>query len=98
MDLPPANFTFFIDSQTGIKALVSALNQNNAGGCSRFSNNTTLFWVLGHFGVEGNERAVEGAKKGSELDLQRVVENINIPLSELYTVIDLTVMVETNRK
>lgn len=74
-----------------MKALASALINLRPLSFSQ-KHNHTLCWVLCSSGVERNETADKWARKGSELDLQRVVEDISIPLN------DMSVIAETNKR
>ena len=83
---------FFIDSQAAIKALASTdltskLVVKTVEALNRVSSNRNikLRWTRAHIGTYGNERADEGAKKGSTLEL---VQNIDIPKAELKNCIE----------
>lgn len=94
-DCRDTSISFYVDSQAALKALTKLESNtilvgetktalNRLGDC----NSIRLCWVPGHDGFEGNEKADELARKGSEKGSEHIILGIHPPLSHAWKIIE----------
>lgn len=95
-DITASRITIFVDSQAAIKALKSnVVKSTTVSRCreelikAATRHQVNICWVPGHCNIEGNEKADELAKNGSNMEESRKNEEIRAPICTLKSNIDI---------